>query len=229
MSYNILCDGLDTQKNHPNTSQEILAFSFRAPRIVQEISQSEAGIICLQEVNHAGPPEKEHSSFYKDHLENLGFQLICYKPHDFFTEDRIIIAIKTREFTLLDTKFIDLNDIVKLYKNQKYFNWGNYFMLCLLQHNKTKKKIVVGNTHLVSTAAQDFAKFASSHYLLLKAAEYLRKWSDQPLPFILCGDMNSDPCSSALSAFYGEDIEDANRSQWTIPVELSDKTKIRGN
>ena len=34
MSYNILCDGLDTPKNHPHGSKEILDWKFRAPRII---------------------------------------------------------------------------------------------------------------------------------------------------------------------------------------------------
>ena len=38
----------------------------------------------------------------------------------------------------------------------------------------------------------------------------------KPLPFVLCGDFNSHPVSSVLSAIYGEDIED-EKSSWTIP------------
>ena len=34
MSYNILCDGLDTIQNHPHGTKEVLDFWFRAPRII---------------------------------------------------------------------------------------------------------------------------------------------------------------------------------------------------
>ena len=69
--------------------------------------------------------------------------------------------------------------------------------------------------------------FAYAHYLIDKAAEYIRKQSTQTMPFILCGDMNSLPSSSVISAFYGEDIE-KNTSQFEIPGTLSDRTKFRG-
>ena len=85
-------------------------------------------------------------------------------------------------------------------------------MLCLVQHKKTKKKIVVGNTHLISNPFLDYINVAYAHYLVDKAAEFIRQQGEGELPFILCGDMNSQPSSSVISAFHGEDIENSNLS-----------------
>ena len=68
---------------------------------------------------------------YKAELEKLGFELICYKQADYFTEDRIAIAVKTSEFAIIDTKFLDLRDAANLYKDKENYNsWGFAAILC---------------------------------------------------------------------------------------------------
>ena len=72
MSYNVLADGLATQNMHSHASEKELAFEFRAPRVIQEISQSNAGIVCFQELNRI-------EDYYEAELKRLGFQLIRHK------------------------------------------------------------------------------------------------------------------------------------------------------
>jgi mRNA deadenylase 3'-5' endonuclease subunit Ccr4 len=47
MSYNILADRLALPNYFPHTTRSRLAFEFRGPRIIAEIRQSRADIICL--------------------------------------------------------------------------------------------------------------------------------------------------------------------------------------
>lgn len=69
MSYNVLAYGNDTLTDFDYATKENLNFNYRAPRIIQEIKDSNADILCLQELNHV-------SDFYKPELNALGYELI---------------------------------------------------------------------------------------------------------------------------------------------------------
>ena len=66
MCYNLLADGLAQKSHFPYASEKELEFTFRAPRIMEEINNSGAGIICLQELNHV-------DDFYEAALKQNGF------------------------------------------------------------------------------------------------------------------------------------------------------------
>ena len=84
--------------------------------------------------------------------------------------------------------------------------------------------------HPISNPTLCHANFAQIHFYVETVAEYLRSLGgDEVIPFIVSGDLNSYPSSAVLSAYYGEDVEDETTSQWTIPVTLTDRTKIRGD
>ena len=225
MSYNVLADGLATADKFPQCSERELDFNFRAPRVIQEVIDSEAGIICFQEMNHI-------EDYYEEKLKELGFQLIRNKQESKLKNHEIAIAIKTSQYTLLDFELINLNDVASLYDNDPDFKKDNQAMLCLLRHSKTQKNIVVGNARLHWNPEYDYVKFAQAHFVVDKTAEYMRmngvrsgSFSEKTqtisnaLPLILCGDFNALPVSSALSAFYGENIEDES-SSWKIPSDL---------
>ena len=70
MSYNILADQLCHHNSAQfNTSKAICDFNFRGPRIIEEIAQSDASLICLQEVDHI-------DDFYDSRLQELGFTVV---------------------------------------------------------------------------------------------------------------------------------------------------------
>ena len=64
MSFNILAERLAPL--HP-VDEAILDFKVRAPRIVEEIKQNQADIICLQECDN-------WESYYKPEFDKMGYQ-----------------------------------------------------------------------------------------------------------------------------------------------------------
>ena len=60
----------------------------------------------------------------------------------------------------MDFELIDLNEVATLYDNDSDYIRNNQAMVCLLKHNRTQKKIVVGNAHLQWNPALDYIKFA---------------------------------------------------------------------
>ena len=157
-----------------------------------------------------------------------------------FQQHEIAIAFKTSKFSLLDFELIDLNDLGELHDNGEYLKC-NQAMLCLLKHTHTQKKIVVGNAHLQWNPELDYIKFAQAYYLVDKTAEYVRMHEnkggsfvddspskvEQSISLLLCGDYNSLPVSSGLSAFHCENIEDSVNSTWTIPTDIAEAKQER--
>ena len=100
-------------------------------------------------------------------------------------------------------------------------------LLCLFEHKRSQKKVVIGNAHFDWSADRDFVKFAQANFLLDKTALFIRRHEekDSILPLVLSGDYNSMPVSSVLSAFYGEDIEDDENCSWQCPQVKKLKSK----
>ena len=71
MSYNLLADQVCDAKRF-GTSEQICDFNFRGPRIIEEISQSDASLICLQEIDRI-------DDFYDPKLKELGFNVVYGK------------------------------------------------------------------------------------------------------------------------------------------------------
>ena len=137
----------------------------------------------------------------------------------------IAIAYRASEWVLIDQELLDLTEVAKWVPNEPDFanSKNKNALLCILQHQQTKKTVVLGNAHLEHDPLRDHVKFAQAAYLLERAANYVRdnKGMRHSLPFICGGDFNSLPISSVLSAMYGEDItntdSDKPASLWTVP------------
>ena len=152
--------------------------------------------------------------------------LIHYKRPRFFQDDGIAIAYRSEDVQLLDTEFVDLNDLSKVFDN-KLFSQNNQAMFCLFEHVRSRKRIIAGNLHLHFNPDKDYIKFAQASYVMEKGALFAQKHTlddKQTLPIIICGDFNSSPVSSVMSIFHDEDIEGySNRraereiSCWRMP------------
>ena len=110
MSYNVLADRLASGSKFSHATSRVLSFDFRAPRIMSEIEQSDAQVVCLQEVDRV-------PDWYRPRLQALGMKLMHYKRSGFFRGDGIAIAYRNEQMRLLDTVQVDLNDLAKLYSN----------------------------------------------------------------------------------------------------------------
>ena len=150
MSYNILADQLARCELHPGVSPSILDFKFRAPRIIQDIEQSDASLICLQEVDHI-------DDFYDNRLKSLGFEMVYGRrkpsPSDAQIEHHTIaIGYKPEVWTLVNSELVDLAEVKHWFDgpNQADYTCGNNFnaMFCTMLHKESLKKIVLANTHL---------------------------------------------------------------------------------
>ena len=166
MSYNVLADRLASLRKFRHTTAPVLDFDFRGPRIVDEIKNSRASIICMQEVDRV-------KDFYRPRMEGFGMQLIHYKRPRFFQNDGIAIAYRSEDVRLLDTEYVDLNDLTNVYNNH-VFSQNNQAMFCLFEHIRSRKRIIAGNLHLHFNPEKDFIKFAQASYVLERGANFAK-------------------------------------------------------
>ena len=76
LCYNILCDGLANKKAFRYARKPILEFDYRSIRILKELRESEADIMCFQEMNKW--------EFYQPRIEALGYECHAFiqnKPY----------------------------------------------------------------------------------------------------------------------------------------------------
>ena len=145
MSYNLLADCCANPVSF-STSQQVIDFNFRAPRIIEEIRQSGATLICLQEIDRI-------DDYYHEKLTEMGFNVhygkkVPSKPTP--EEPRphtIAIAYKTSEWRCIDCEIVHLSDLASWVPEHEEFSHYKRAMFALLQHTGSNTKIVVGNTH----------------------------------------------------------------------------------
>lgn len=91
MQYNVLAE-LYGVKDGQN-AESMYKFKYRAPRIMQEIQNDDADIICLCEIDH-------YEDFYQQQLQYLGYQ--CYlaqqDQNGSYEVEGILIGWKTDKF-----------------------------------------------------------------------------------------------------------------------------------
>ena len=93
MSYNILADVYTGMTHGHHLNRDHLDFSDRSAKIISEIRQSDADIVCLQEVDH-------FEDTYKPVLEGMGYEFrFEYRRR----RDAVLIAFKADKYLLLDS------------------------------------------------------------------------------------------------------------------------------
>ena len=166
MSYNLLADQMCSPDYFTYASPQVLDFNFRGPRVIEEISLSEASLICLQEVDRI-------DDFYEPKLNELGFSLI-YGRREVPEYHTLVVGYRSEEWVLIDTEQIEFSDLSEVFPDLDEFKKRKQAILCLFRHVKTNETIVVGNTHFEHNPIFDHVKFAQACFYMEKIAKYIR-------------------------------------------------------
>lgn len=201
-SYNILSQTLLNEHLHlyRNCNPADLEWPRRGQRILTELLDNQADIICLQEV------DSEHlQSLYRPRLARHGYECL-YKKKTGYKLDGCAIFYKSQMFNLLNHKGVEFNrtDITHL------LNRDNVGLIALLEPRDLKRPkashLVIANTHLLFNPARSDVRHAQLRYFLAQLEEISFDYHDPTrnerchLPTILCGDLNSTP-NSPLSDY----------------------------
>lgn len=202
VSYNILSQTLLNEHSYLYTScnPKDLEWPKRGHRIVSELLDNQADIICLQEV------ECEHlQSLYRPKLARYGYECL-YKQKTGYKIDGCAIFYKRNSFRLLNYKGIEFNrtDVTNI------LNRDNVGIIAVLEPKthclSESSQLVIANTHLIFNPKRSDIKLAQLKLFLSELDEISFDHLDSIKgerchhPTILCGDLNSVP-ESAVNRF----------------------------
>lgn len=189
MSYNILAYNFTKASWFSYCDVDFLQPKYRCPRILNEIRDIKADIICLQECDH----DLFHE-FYRPNLESLGYESIINlaNPNRIVT---IVIAYNKSRLTLVKKDHVDLNE--ELGKLDESFVKHKEALVVLFKHKNTGKQFVVANTHLFWNPEFEYVKYGQT----VKVIKHIEK-NYKDVPLIVAGDFNSMPWSNVMRYIY---------------------------
>ena len=122
LSYNILADAYTRGLNvshYPGKDLAVLQdYNYRSTRVLMEIEQDQAEIICLQEVDH-------FDTIYGPKLQDMGYETqIVYRRNI----DAELIGWKKGVFKMVEKQEINHEDLVPKYGNA--YKRGNVGLIC---------------------------------------------------------------------------------------------------
>lgn len=190
MSYNIMAYNFTKYEWFPHCDPRFLETKYRAPRIIAEIENLNADVLCLQECDH-----DLFLGFYKANLESLGYNTIF----NIVNTNRIvtnIIAYKKNVFQQENWEYLDLNE--GLDKLDDCFHKHKEALIINLTHYESKQTIQIVNTHLFWNPEFEYVKYGQ----ISKILNHIQNSNKKNYPIILCGDFNATPSSNVLKYIY---------------------------
>lgn len=206
VSYNVLCASYARPHSFPYVSSKNLSWEVRKMRLLSEIIDLDADIICLQEV--------EHFEFFQKHLGKLGYEGIWKRRTGEKNPDGCTVFYRS-SFTLIESVEIDYNEM-PIYgaKDAKDYIQCNVGIICKFLWKE--REICVANSHFFWNPAYPHVKLLQAVHLI----ECVRKFtpSVRKVPWIIAGDFNSLPNSYVHEFFTTGKVQDFD---YTHPLGLS--------
>jgi CCR4-NOT transcription complex subunit 6 len=175
--YNILCERAATAKMYGYTPTWALVWDYRKARVLQEVTESKADIVCLQEVDMG-----QYEDFFSQQLAELGYEGVYgaksrYKTmqdSDRRQVDGCATFFKKDRYQLVENHLIEFNSIAMqrqdFKKTDDMFNRvlgkDHIAIVCLLEDLVTGTRIIVSNTHLHWDAAYSDVKLVQTALLM---------------------------------------------------------------
>ncbi|GAA6085883.1 protein angel homolog 2 isoform X1 [Tachysurus ichikawai] len=189
MSYNILSQELllSNPYLYKHCHPHVLGWCHRFSKIIQELEQHAADIMCLQEVQ-----EDHYQKQIKPSLEHLGYH--CeYKRRTGRKLDGCMVAFKKSRFTLSSSQPVEFfrHGISILDRD----NVGLIVVLKPVSASQSEHKVCVVTTHLLYNPRRGDIKLAQLALLLAETNRIARQEDGTTCPILLCGDFNSVPAS----------------------------------
>ncbi|KAL3679987.1 hypothetical protein R1sor_022943 [Riccia sorocarpa] len=201
MQWNILADGLAQFGDfhwstaagslHP-IDNEILDWSNRGPKVLDEIVKSGADLVCLQEVNH-------FSDFLLPRLAEHGYDGI-FKPKRFspasnygFPPDGCALFYRSSRLQLKPNGDLQLPNQAAI--------------ICVFKDLAAGRDLIVATTHFKAKTgrANEEMRMSQARSLLQTLGE-LAKENPNFTPIVVCGDFNAVPTSEVYDYFLRHEL-----------------------
>ncbi|KAF7315764.1 hypothetical protein MIND_00092300 [Mycena indigotica] len=203
--FNILCERAATTKMYGYTPAWALAWDYRRARIMEEVTSSQADIICLQEVDIG-----QYEEFFSKQLRELGYDGVygaksryrMMSEADRRAVDGCAIFYKKDRYQLVENHHIEFNAIAMqrhdFKKTDAMFNRvlgrDHIAIVCLLEDIETGTRTIVSNTHLHWDAAYSDVKLVQTALLLEEVEKIANAFAKYPpRPPVTPGVLDMEP------------------------------------
>lgn len=250
MSYNILAHCYTSQKRirdslFSHCSFEVIDALKRFPKVLVELSSSNADIICLQELDL-----RVFDKLFQPALKGLGYKSLhkVKQTGNNVGMEGCSISYKTsmfnelckEDFCLRDLAKVDENDCetIKQLLNLKVIQYvllnrtNTIVQYLLLERKLDSKKFLIVNTHLFFHPNADHIRAIQIYFILKHIASVYSK-NNAPT-VIFSGDFNSNVEAGAMDLIFNGQIPDTHIDCWqnfssdqNIMFKFSDKYIIK--
>lgn len=227
----------------PNAGVDIVSWAYRSTLITKVLSDHDADIVCLQEVDH-------YEDHFKAFFSSRGYHVEYIQRSK--RQDGVLIAFKHKKFELLSSQIVYFDDLsqVKTHLLQPLTKSSlqrqNIALILLLRvagayhfdtaPNLVKDRLItVCTTHLYWNPHFPQVKVAQTQYLLERLADMRDTVHDlPPCASLLTGDFNSEPSSEPYAIlcrgcpFFPVAPRDALTAARVAVVKVV-RRRIRGN
>lgn len=216
-TYNILAENYATQERHPYVPYWALEWDYRKQRVLKQLIDYKADVICLQEVE-----SKQYSEYFEPELQALGYASVFKAKSrartmaNPSTVDGCATFYLKSKFTLVEDHLVEFQSLAlarfaHLTGNrsgmERLMVRDNIATILVLQHaptgssssrargRKKPKHLLLANTHIHWDPAMSDVKVMQVQFLLEEVAAVRAKLKEHNAPLVICGDFNSVPSS----------------------------------
>lgn len=230
MNYNILADCHIKDGWYPYCPQEFLKMSDRHRALMLEIKHHDPHIVCLQEVGpdyfaHQLNPEMHSLGYYGTYMKKV--RGVMEGEATFYKKNRFeMVEEKGVVFNELTAKACEKAKLSDEARNSvlSYVNQDHLVLLTKLQDMKTKKRVSIGNTHLLFGDYKNIDVITLQAGLAINALEGFAGGPEHA--HILCGDFNQEPNMTGYQLMHDGKL-DADGEQFIrqYPIKIGSQSK----
>ena len=217
VTYNVLAQEL-IQKNpelYTHCPSDLLDWEYRKHNLLRELEESDAEVICLQEVQ-----EEHYSSWYKPQLAYRGYEGL-YQKRTGKHLDGCALFYKSSTLEATGVKAVTYQ------KHCNPLNKDNVALVVKFRWTEFSRghatptsdghTFCVATTHLLFNPKAGEIKLAQVACLLAEVHSVaLDGTGDQMCPVVICGDMNSVPGSPLITFLQDGRLDYGRLSAWDI-------------
>jgi len=213
MSFNILAETYATSERHSYVPCWALSGDYRKQRILKEILQLDADIICLQEVEG-----KQFSEFFEPELRNEKYAGI-FRPKsrartmdNTANVDGCAMFFRKEKFRIIEDRLIEFQSLALSRFSEltgdragfeRVMTKDNIAVAAVLevlsrQGQRKSSKIIIANTHIHWDPDMSDVKLLQAQFLTEELSSLKAKIGED-CPMVVAGDFNSMPSSGVYS------------------------------
>lgn len=224
LSFNVLAEQYTKPAYFPYCDPKFLEFPYRMTLASEMLSQANADIICLQEVDVFSDKEAKIGNPLNEYI--LKHYNVAFQPKWQRSTDGVLIGVKKGLFSIEKSYLIDFNARFKeefVGSEQSTFYKGQIAIVVHAYSETLKESLVIVNTHLFyDVYYEDVQYFQIAEIIKEIENNYTEKDN-----IIICGDFNSLPESNVINLVLNNTQVDIIKSEWNKEYQIENMKKIK--